>query len=66
MQWHGHSSYCAHTMQDFIVSFIFIILEIIKVQVVLFLFLLFPGWDETWFHCDPLLNRDCLSKSDCC
>ena len=70
MQWHGHSSYCAHTMQHFIVSFIyifkstiliFLFIEIMKVQVVLYSFLLFPGQDETWFYCYTLLNRDCLS-----
>ena len=32
-----------------------------KVQVILYLLLLFPGRDEALFHCYSLLNRDCLS-----
>ena len=64
MGWHGHSSYSAQNMQHFIVHLYFI--EIMKVQVVLYLFLLFPGRNETWFHCYSLLNRDCLSISYSC
>ena len=40
--------------------------EIMKVQVILYLLLLFPGRDETWFHCYSLLNRGYLSKSYSC
>ena len=70
MQWHGHSSYWAHTKQHFIVSFIYILKRTIS-NIFIFrdnksagrsvLVLLFPGRDETWFHCYTLLNKDCQS-----
>ena len=65
MQWHVHSSYCAHTMQHVIVSVIFLQVQF---QILLFfrnnesagrsvLVFAISRRDETWFYSYTLLNR---------